>query len=115
LEEENEESPMLALVPGQMMTGKDEANAAKVSPKCFLCQSVVHELQNYLENPSTETDIKDFVDNLCDKYLPKEMREQCEGFVANYGDQFIALVSQEIDPTEVSLFPQSYLPSLIIS
>jgi len=63
---------MLALVAGQMMTGKDEASAAKVSPKCLFCQSVVHELQNYLENLTTETDIKDFVDNCVTNICPKK-------------------------------------------
>jgi hypothetical protein len=96
-----DERPMLSLLPGEMLTGNDEKNALRESPKCTFCQYAVHEVQDYLANPDTENDVKKFVDNMCEKYLPRQLKDQCEEFVSDYGDQFIALVEQEIDPSEV--------------
>ena len=36
------------------------------------------------------------------KYLPKDLNEQCDDYVDAYGDQVIALLEQEIDPSIVS-------------
>ena len=81
------------LVPGEQLIGTDERNAInyheQASPKCVLCQYVMVQLENYLEDPTTEHDIEKFVENLCDKYLPKEMASQCEEFVTEYGEQLI--------------------------
>jgi saposin len=72
------------------------------SPKCELCQYVILQLQSYLDSPKTEHDIEKFVEDLCDKYLPKEMSSQCEEFVTNYGEQLIELIGEEVDPKEVN-------------
>jgi len=57
---------------------------------------------NNMEALKTETDIKDFLDELCDTYVPKEMREQRKDFGIVYTYQFIVLFSQQMDPTEVT-------------
>jgi len=64
-------------------TWKGLENATKISTKGSLFQLTVHVLQNNLELPPTKTDIKEFASYLCDKYLPKEIRELCEGFLVN--------------------------------
>jgi hypothetical protein len=49
-----------------------------------------------------QAEIKEVVDEACD-HLPNVIRQQCRSFVATYGDAFVALLAQEMDPSQVSL------------
>lgn len=102
--EPDESLEMMPLLKGQKLIGTDEATSVKqaeTSPKCELCEYVILQLQGYIDSPATEKDIEKFVEDLCDKYLPKEMSSQCEEFVTDYGEQLIELIGEEVDPKEV--------------
>jgi len=76
----------------QMCVGNQET--------CILCEYALHELQNELQDNKTEENIKKKVEGLC-THLPQTIVQSCENFVEIYGDQLIALLSQDIDPATV--------------
>ena len=49
---------------------------------------------------SLQESIEAAVKNVC-QFLPKDLAEQCQDYVDAYGDQVIALLQQEIDPSIV--------------
>ncbi|KAF4528847.1 hypothetical protein B566_EDAN017671 [Ephemera danica] len=67
---------------------------------CELCQYFLHYVQEEITAPATEAEIKEVVDEACD-HLPKVISQQCRSFVATYGDAFVALLAQEIDPSQI--------------
>ena len=115
-DEEPEElfAPMLSLRPAERLTGDDDLVVAvsgneiqknsKVEGKiqCQFCEYALHALQEYIENPKTEANIRDAVDKLCTR-LPKEMSDQCIQFVNSYGDSVVNMLAQEVDPSVVSM------------
>jgi len=38
----------------------------------------------------------------CERYLPEQLSAQCDEFVEDYADAIIAMLTQQIDPSEVS-------------
>lgn len=69
---------------------------------CFLCQSVLNYVQQEVTDPKVETDIRAAVEKSC-LVLPSSFEDQCKQFVDQYGDAFIALIAQEVDPSIVSV------------
>lgn len=66
--------------------------------ECTMCQFTLHFIQNQLQEKATREQIEAAVKGVC-KYLPKDLNEQCDDYVDAYGDQVIALLEQEIDPS----------------
>ena len=48
----------------------------------------------------SQEEIEEAVKSVCN-YLPKDLSEQCDDYVDAYGDQLIALLQQQIDPSVV--------------
>lgn len=67
---------------------------------CTLCEYFLHFVQDSLASPKTEENIKEAVLNACHK-LPKDLQGQCQGFVDMYGDAIIALLIQDLDPSQI--------------
>lgn len=67
---------------------------------CQMCELFLHYMQVEITNPESEKEIKDFVKRACVN-LPQSVRGQCDSFVDIYGDAFIAIVAQKIDPSQV--------------
>lgn len=67
---------------------------------CTLCEMVLHFVQQSLAQPATEQQIKESVERTCN-VLPKSVRVECDDFVRTYGDAVIAMLIQEMDPSEV--------------
>lgn len=67
---------------------------------CPLCEYFLHFVQDALAAPKNEDDIKRVVSSTCGR-LPSSLREECHSFVETYGDAIIALLIQEIDPSQV--------------
>lgn len=65
---------------------------------CTMCQLTLHFIQNQLQDKKTKDQIENAVKTVCSK-LPTDLREQCDDYVDAYGDQVIALLQQEIDPS----------------
>lgn len=67
---------------------------------CQMCELFLHYMQVELTNPASEKEIKDYVKRACNN-LPQSVRSQCDSFVEIYGNAFIAIVAQKIDPSQV--------------
>lgn len=108
-QQEQEQAPMLSLVPAERLAGDDElivpvqkegSSSNKIEGKleCQFCEYFLHDLQQYIENPRTEEKIRQAVDKICTR-LPAEMNDQCVQFVNSYSDTIINLLAQEVDPS----------------
>jgi len=113
-------------------TGGDEAAAADLDPQimvsvagesglmvstdttCMLCQYTLHFIQQQLDEDATREQIENIVRGVC-AYLPKNLAEECGDYIDAYGDQVIALLEQELDPSiicpELGLCPGMSRPS----
>lgn len=67
---------------------------------CTLCEYFLHFVQEALSSPKNEENIKETVLNMCHK-VRKDFQPECESFVDMYADAIIALLIQEIDPSQV--------------
>ena len=59
----------------------------------------------------SQTKIETIVKEACD-HLPDSVQGQCREFVETYGNAFIALLAQEIDPSQVTFNAISIKPYL---
>ncbi|XP_076766761.1 prosaposin [Xylocopa sonorina] len=67
---------------------------------CALCEYVLHYLQNVITDPKTEDKVKEALQKVCRK-LPDSIEGQCTEFIDVYGDAVVAILVQEIDPSQV--------------
>lgn len=67
---------------------------------CTLCEYFLHFVQDALASPTNEENIKKSVHNMCHK-VKDQFQSECESFVDMYADAIIALLIQEIDPSQV--------------
>lgn len=67
---------------------------------CMFCQYFLHFVQQAISSPSAEADIKRVIDGACSK-LPKSVNETCYEFVNTYEPAMVAILAQEIDPSQV--------------
>lgn len=67
---------------------------------CTLCEYFLHFAQEALASPVNEENIKESVLKMCFK-VKKEFQSECQQFVNMYGDAVIALLIEEIDPSQV--------------
>lgn len=85
---------------------------------CAFCEYLLHYIQMAITNPATEVgtklncplfllhivfqqqEIKDVVYHACDR-LPRSVNQTCVEFVNTYGDAFVAILAQEIDPSTI--------------
>lgn len=78
-----------------------QKHVVKKNPQfCTLCEYFLHFAQEALASPKNEEEIKNVVLDKCLK-LPKSVQGQCQSFVDMYSDAIIALIIQDIDPSEV--------------
>lgn len=67
---------------------------------CLICEYIAHFIQTKLADEQSEFKIKLALKKMCANSLAK-MHEVCDEFVDTYGDAFIALLIQEIDPSQI--------------
>lgn len=67
---------------------------------CTLCEYFLHFVQDALASPVNEENIKNSVLGMCHK-VKQEFQGECEQFINMYADAVIALLIQEIDPSQV--------------
>ncbi|XP_059489163.1 prosaposin [Neocloeon triangulifer] len=108
--------PLPPALPIELMMPQSVIGGNKV--ECETCQYFLHYVQQELTLPSTEAEIKEFVDEACD-HLPKSIGPQCRSFVSTYADALIALLAQEVDPSQVcpslGLCPTFKIPEVLPS
>lgn len=69
---------------------------------CFLCESVLNYVQQEVTDPKSEKQIRTALKKSC-LILPSSYEDQCKQFVDQYGDAFISLIAQEVDPSIASV------------
>jgi len=67
---------------------------------CIFCQYFLHYVQQAITDPKTEAEIEKVVKEACN-YLPASVEGQCREFVDTYGNAVIALLAQEMDPSQI--------------
>ncbi|XP_060857107.1 prosaposin-like isoform X2 [Metopolophium dirhodum] len=65
---------------------------------CFLCQSILNYVQQVVTDPKSEARIRTALEKSC-FVVPSSFEPQCKQFVDQYGDAFISLIAQEVDPS----------------
>lgn len=101
--EEDGTIPLTRLMPGERLTGDDERNAIRRNGevRCQFCEYALQNIQEYLDDAKTEDEIRTKVDTFCANHLPNGFAEQCKMLVQEYGDALVALLAQELDPSQV--------------
>ncbi|KAL7646629.1 UNVERIFIED_CONTAM: hypothetical protein RMT77_001880 [Armadillidium vulgare] len=87
--------PMLKLCPGSGLEV-----TVNTKPTCVLCEFVMTELDQILEDKNNSESIKKAVDQVCYQ-LPKSIRKQCVAFVNIYVDQIIDLLVHDFTPAQI--------------
>ncbi|KAK7148161.1 hypothetical protein R3I93_012471 [Phoxinus phoxinus] len=67
------------------------------SPQCALCEFVMKELESMIEDHTSEAEIMQAVEKVCD-ILPSSLTAQCKDLLETYGQAIIELLVQEADP-----------------
>ncbi|KAL3279381.1 hypothetical protein HHI36_016891 [Cryptolaemus montrouzieri] len=67
---------------------------------CEFCQFFLHYVQQAITNPTTEDDIKKIIKKACND-LPSSINDTCVSFVEAYEPALVALLAQEIDPSQI--------------
>ncbi|KAF2364661.1 Saposin A-type domain [Trinorchestia longiramus] len=101
LEAEPAELPRVHLTPSIKISVAGESGLLPSGKQaCTMCEFTLHFIQVQLQDQHTKEEIEDVVKSVC-RHLPQNVREQCDDYVDAYGDQVIALLQQEIDPSIV--------------
>ncbi|RLU22887.1 hypothetical protein DMN91_005165 [Ooceraea biroi] len=66
---------------------------------CALCEYVLHYIQNVVTDPKNEEKVKEALGKICTE-IPS-IKGTCQEFVDTYGDAVVAILAQEIDPSQV--------------
>lgn len=66
---------------------------------CALCEYILHYLQDQITDPANEEQVKEALGKVCKK-LPQSIGGQCTEFIDVYGDAIVAILAQEIDPSQ---------------
>jgi saposin len=81
---------------------EEQLKNVQEKPTCALCEFVITQLDNALGDNATETEIKNEVERACD-YLPKTIRDECKGFVEQYGNLVIQYLVERMEPREICI------------
>lgn len=93
-------NPALMQLPIERMTPQLLLNVGGNKQICEFCEYFLHYVQTELAAEKTVEKVKSVVEKAC-KHLPQTINTQCEDFVEAYGNAFIALVVQEVDPSVI--------------
>jgi saposin len=67
---------------------------------CILCEYAMNMLANYIHEQSTEQEIEQALEKVCNQ-MPVSLRNQCHELVENYGPSIIATLLREFDVTTI--------------
>ncbi|XP_036079718.1 prosaposin isoform X2 [Rousettus aegyptiacus] len=103
------EMPMQPLIPARVVSEnvipalelvepiKKDPVQAKSNIYCELCEYVVKEVVQMIDNNKTEEEIIHALDQVCSK-LPASMSEECQEVVDTYGSSILSILLQEATP-----------------
>ncbi|KAJ1528490.1 hypothetical protein ONE63_006899 [Megalurothrips usitatus] len=94
------DSPADYQLPIERMSPHMLVNIGSNKEICEFCEYFMHYVQEQLASERTVEKVKAVVEGACD-HLPSSIDNQCKQFVAAYGNAFIAICVQEVDPSIV--------------
>jgi len=81
--------------------------------ECVLCEFAITLLSKTIKQNATQKELMDDLRYVCNKEIPASIRDQCNQFVDNYGEQVIEQIINELDPvqicTQINLCPAKKL------
>ncbi|XP_051945869.1 prosaposin isoform X1 [Xyrauchen texanus] len=90
------ETPIIGKPAKKMIRVRD-------SPQCAICEYVIKEVEAMVEGQSSEQEIMQVVEKVCD-ILPSTLTAQCKDLIEAYGQAIIELLVQEADPKTICTF-----------
>jgi hypothetical protein len=63
---------------------------------CILCEYVMNILSNYIHRQSTEDEIEENLQKICNQ-IPSILQNQCHEYIDNYGPAIISILLQDFD------------------
>lgn len=94
-------NPALQQLPiERMMVPHVLVNVGGNKQICEFCEYFLHYVQTEMAAEKSVEKLKSVVEKACDR-LPKTINTQCKDFVDAYGNAFIAILVQEVDPSVV--------------
>ncbi|XP_050533788.1 prosaposin isoform X2 [Daktulosphaira vitifoliae] len=93
-----EKSPVIDVIYENIHVKVNKVDLPKDKTACFVCDSILHYVQQAVTDPKSEAEIRSALESSC-TVLPKSFSAECKQFVDQYGDAFISLVAQEVDPS----------------
>ncbi|XP_061546111.1 prosaposin [Phycodurus eques] len=96
--------PALSLVPATKVESAAKLTKPMVrvrdSPTCAICEFVMKQLEDMLEDQTTEKEVIAAVEKVC-THLPSTLSVQCKDLIETYGQAIIELLVQQADPKTV--------------
>ncbi|XP_020280351.1 prosaposin [Pseudomyrmex gracilis] len=96
-EAEEMQLPIERMMPSLLLS--PDYGSIENKQTCALCEYILHYIQDTISSPTTEDEIKKTLEKICKK-VPS-IKGKCEEFIETYGDAVMAILIQEIDPSEV--------------
>lgn len=96
----NEEIQDAQLPIDRILGAPNSLGLAQKGEWCTICEYFWHYVQETLASPANEEEVKKVVGETCNR-LPKSVSGQCHNFVDIYSDAIIALIIQNIDPSQL--------------
>ncbi|KAG6445744.1 uncharacterized protein LOC115440590 isoform X2 [Manduca sexta] len=87
-------------IPDGTVNGRPVHRKQSANSVCIMCEFVMKEINDEIKDKHNEDEIKKLVHGICHR-MPKSVQGQCDQFVEKYADLVIALLAQELDPSEV--------------
>ncbi|CAF0834829.1 unnamed protein product [Didymodactylos carnosus] len=67
---------------------------------CVMCEFVIHILQEFLSENSSESEVEKWLEYVC-QLMPTTIRSECRLFVDSYGPAIISVLVRDFDPPSV--------------
>ena len=96
----NVEDPATMQLPLERMAPHMLINVGSNKEICEFCEYFLHFVQTELASERSVDKVKAVVEGACAR-LPATISDQCKDFVDAYGNAFVAILVQEIDPSVV--------------
>ncbi|XP_072293528.1 prosaposin isoform X2 [Eucyclogobius newberryi] len=92
--------PAFSLFPATKVEENKHMVRVRDSPTCTICEFVMKQLEQMLQDQVTEAEVIQAVEKVC-TLLPKSLTKQCEDLIETYGQAIIDLLVQQADPKTV--------------
>ncbi len=101
---EKEEVEMMSLIPAVKKQENHKKETETADPQCILCEFVINLVSKRLSQNTTEPELEKILQNVCNKAMPSNLRQECNQFVQQYGPIIINLLINQVEPERICRF-----------